>query len=32
VLNYLQFDYQMQEWDNMPQVVPRFFFYLQAYL
>jgi hypothetical protein len=29
---YADFNYQLKEFDNIPEVIPRFAFYLQSYL
>jgi hypothetical protein len=31
-LLYRIFQYEKSEWDNLPQVIPRFSFYLQRYV
>ncbi len=32
VLHYSDFRYEVNEWDNVPPVLPRFHFYNQAYM
>lgn len=29
---YEKFDFKMEEWDNVPPIIPRFQFYVQQYL